>query len=140
MNRILIGCSLLWLMASCGGQKKQTEGSASENAVEQNDTVMADPSTVNDSLIVVEDFIPAAADESFVDFIYNFASDEDFQLSRIVFPISYYNDSIEQRMIRYSVMTRFILLFSTGKKISNSRKILLPIVYRLTGFILKTVI
>lgn len=98
MNRILIGCSLLWLMASCGGQKKQTEGSASENAVEQNDTVMADPSTVNDSLIVVEDFIPAAADESFVDFIYNFASDEDFQLSRIIFPISYYNDSIVQRI------------------------------------------
>ena len=38
----------------------------------------------------VEDVIPATADESFADFFYNFASDADFQRTRIVFPISMY--------------------------------------------------
>ena len=37
-----------------------------------------------------EPMVPATADESFADFFYNFASDEKFQLSRIVFPLPYY--------------------------------------------------
>ena len=34
--------------------------------------------------------VPATADESFADFIYNFAIDEKLQVSRIVFPLPYY--------------------------------------------------
>lgn len=40
--------------------------------------------------LVKEEPVPVTADESFADFFYNFASDESFQRSRIVFPISYY--------------------------------------------------
>lgn len=37
--------------------------------------------------------LPAMADESFADFLYNFALDEKLQASRIVFPLPYYKDS-----------------------------------------------
>lgn len=91
MKRVLWGCCLLGLMASCGGGKKRMD--PFEALTKQMDSVQQ-PVAV-DTLpavqeLVKEEPVPATADESFADFFYNFASDESFQRSRIVFPISYY--------------------------------------------------
>lgn len=103
MKKILLGCCVLVLLVSCGGQKKQSSvpsvGSFSVGA--ENDTTLLSDNkdeSDDDTLIVVEDFIPAAADATFLDFLYNFASDEDFQLSRIIFPLSFYNDTTVERL------------------------------------------
>lgn len=78
-------------MASCGGGKKRMD--PFEALTKQMDSVQQ-PVAV-DTLpavqeLVKEEPVPVTADESFADFFYNFASDESFQRSRIVFPISYY--------------------------------------------------
>lgn len=78
-------------MASCGGGKKRMD--PFEALTKQMDSVQQ-PVAV-DTLpavqeLVKEEPVPVTADESFPDFFYNFASDESFQRSRIVFPISYY--------------------------------------------------
>lgn len=91
MKRVLFGCCLLGLVTSCGGGKKRidpfetlTKQVDAADATRK-DTVMQE--TVD---LVNEEPVPATADESFADFFYNFASDETFQRTRIVFPISYY--------------------------------------------------
>ena len=78
-------------MASCGGGKKRMD--PFEALTKQMDSVQQ--SVAVDTLpavqeLVKEEPVPVTADESFADFFYNFASDESFQRSRIVFPISYY--------------------------------------------------
>lgn len=90
MKRIVFGCCLLIVLAvsSCGGGKKKID--PFETLTEQIDSLTVHPDSVQDSIPVVEDVIPATADESFADFFYNFASDEDFQRSRIVFPLTSY--------------------------------------------------
>lgn len=88
MKRLIIGCCLLMLMVSCGGGKKKTDPFAA--LTEQIDSIKVHPDSLQDSTEVVEEEVPAAADESFADFFYNFASDAKFQLSRVVFPFSVY--------------------------------------------------
>ena len=78
-------------MASCGGGKKRMD--PFEALTKQMDSVQQPVAA--DTLpavqeLVKEEPVPVTADESFADFFYNFASDESFQRSRIVFPISYY--------------------------------------------------
>lgn len=92
------------LLVSCDGKKKHNVVPFvdSYTAEVKNDTSIfvseVSEKADNDTLIVVEDFIPATADASFLDFLYNFASDEDFQLSRIIFPVSFYNDTVVHRL------------------------------------------
>ena len=88
MKRLIIGCCLLMLMASCGGGKKKADPFAA--LTEQIDSIKVHPDSIQDSTVVVEEQVPAAADESFADFFYNFASDEAFQRTRVVFPFSLY--------------------------------------------------
>lgn len=88
MKRLIIGCCLLMLMVSCGGGKKKTDPFAT--LTEQIDSIKVHPDSIQDSTVVVEEQVPAAADESFADFFYNFASDEAFQRTRVVFPFSLY--------------------------------------------------
>lgn len=76
------------LMASCGGGKKKADPFAA--LTEQIDSIKVHPDSIQDSTVVVEEQVPAAADESFADFFYNFASDEAFQRTRVVFPFSLY--------------------------------------------------
>ena len=90
-------CCLLGLLVSCGQQKRK--GTQAEQSVVMSDTMAVNSEEDSDSLIVVEECIPVTADESFVDFFYNFASDEAFQRNRIVFPISYYR---EDKVDRFS--------------------------------------
>ena len=89
MKKLIFGCLLLVLMASCGGGKKKID--PFETLTGQIDSLKADSDSVQaDTSLVIEDVIPPSADESFADFFYNFASDEEFQLSRILFPVSTY--------------------------------------------------
>ena len=91
MKKLIVGICLLAWLASCGGGKKQT-------AVQEEDMVSVDSMEfVADSLLVEEveeePAVPASADESFADFLYNFALDEKLQLRRILFPLPYYMDN-----------------------------------------------
>lgn len=88
MKRLIFGCCLLMLMVSCGGGKKKVDPFAA--LTEQIDSIKVHPDSIQDSTVAVEEEVPAAADESFADFFYNFASDAKFQRTRVVFPFSLY--------------------------------------------------
>lgn len=88
MKRLIFGCCLLMLMVSCGGGKKKVDPFVA--LTEQIDSIKVHPDSIQDSTVVVEEEVPAAADESFADFFYNFASDAKFQRTRVVFPFSLY--------------------------------------------------
>ena len=89
MKKLFFGCCLLMLMVACEGGKKKID--PFETFTGQIDSLKVHTDSVHaDTALVVEDVIPPSADESFADFFYNFASDEKFQLSRIVFPVSTY--------------------------------------------------
>lgn len=99
MKKIVFGCCLLMLMASCGGNGKKTDPFG--KLTEQLDSVkMSSDSVHQDSMVLVEEVIPATVDESFADFFYNFASDEKFQSSRILFPMPYYEGKEVKRISR----------------------------------------
>lgn len=90
MRKLIIGVCLLVLISSCGGGKKKIN--PFETLTEEIDSITA----VTDTADVVEEIleepmVPVTADESFADFIYNFAIDQKLQMSRIVFPLPYYN-------------------------------------------------
>ena len=87
----MVLCCLFCLMASCGQQKKQVEPIEQPAEIVDTMVVLAEVEA-DDTLIVVEEVIPTTADESFVDFFYNFASDEIFQRNRILFPLPYYRE------------------------------------------------
>ena len=91
MKKLIIGICLLAWMTSCGGGKKHSD--AQEERVEPVDST----GWVADSLLVeeVEEelIVPVSADESFTDFLYNFATNERLQLRRILFPLPYYMDN-----------------------------------------------
>lgn len=96
------------MTASCGGQKNR-DVSADDSAVmvDTNEVVREEEP---DLLVVAEEVIPATADESFADFFYNFASDKDFQLNRIVTPLPFYEGERVERFTRGS--WRFDPMFS----------------------------
>lgn len=95
MKRLIIGCCLLVLIASCGGGQKKVDPFAA--LTEQIDSMKVLPDSIQDTT-VVEEQIPASADESFADFFYNFASDAKFQRSRVVFPFSLYKGKQVKRI------------------------------------------
>ena len=91
MKKLIVGICLLGWLTSCGGGKKQT-------AIQEEDMVSVDSmEIVADSLlaedVIEEPEVPVSADESFADFLYNFALDEKLQLRRILFPLPYYMDN-----------------------------------------------
>ena len=98
MKKLIIGICLLGCLTSCGGGKKNTD--AHEEQMEWADSIEA----MADSLLVEEveeePVIPAAADESFADFLYNFALDERLQLRRILFPLPYYMDNQKDSILK----------------------------------------
>ena len=98
MKKLIVGICLLGWMTSCGGGKKNTD--AHEEQMEWADSIEA----MADSLLVEEveeePVIPVAADESFADFLYNFALDERLQLRRILFPLPYYMDNQKDSIMK----------------------------------------
>jgi hypothetical protein len=98
MKKVLLGCCVLILAASCGGGKKRND--PFETLTKQIDSLTVVNDTLQGDSLVVEDVVPATADESFADFFYNFASDERFQRSRVKFPISFYKGDHVERVTK----------------------------------------
>ncbi|MGL5958388.1 MAG: DUF4348 domain-containing protein [Phocaeicola sp.] len=87
MKKLLFGATLLMLISSCGGGQKQKDSFAWDTSVTDSSLVMEDSLALNsleDSFVV-----PANADESFIDFLYNFSQSRRLQRTRIDFPIAY---------------------------------------------------
>lgn len=102
MKNILVGFILPMLVVSCMGRQKQSDGESTSIAPEKEvvlDSVVDTTGDIDmDTLVVVEEVIPTTADASFIDFLYYFTSDEKFQRSRIIFPVSFYNDTTVTRL------------------------------------------
>lgn len=98
MKKLIIGICLLAWMASCGGGKKQS--GVQEEPMESADSTgwLADSLLVED--VEEEPIVPVAADESFADFLYNFATNEKLQLRRILFPLPYYMDNRKDSIMK----------------------------------------
>ena len=112
MKKLIIGVCLLVLISSCGGGKKKID--PFEMLTEEIDSLAAVPDTVEVMEVVEEEpMVPATADESFADFIYNFAIDEKLQVSRIVFPLPYYTmdkkEHIEKKDWKHDPLFRELL-------------------------------
>ena len=89
MKKLFFGFCLLIGLASCGNGKRNTEVQEAQS-LPQDTTVTVDTLCVAESTISTpgdESIVPVAADESFADFLYNFALDEKLQLRRILFPL-----------------------------------------------------
>ena len=97
MERITFICCLLFFLASCSGGKKEKTETVQTAPAADSMVVVSDEEP--DSLIVVEEVIPTTADESFIDFFYNFATDEVFQRSRILFPLPLYSENQVERVM-----------------------------------------
>ena len=97
MKKLVIAICLLGGMLSCVGGKKNAD--TQEDALPV-DTMafMADSLDLED--VEEEPIVPASADESFADFLYNFALDEKLQLRRILFPLPYYTDSRKDSILK----------------------------------------
>ncbi len=120
MKILIIGVCLLVLMNSCGGGKPKAE--TPDVLTENVDSLAA----LADSLeamepVEEEPVLPPAADESFADFFYNFATDERLQKSRIVFPLPYYEQETPTRIEKadwkhdslFSVLEAYTVIFDS---------------------------
>ena len=91
MKKLIVGICLLGWLSSCGGGKKQTAAQEEDMALVDSMEMIADSLLLEE--VEEEPVVPASADESFADFLYNFALDEKLQLRRILFPLPYYMDN-----------------------------------------------
>ena len=69
MKKLIVGICLLGWMASCGGGKKNTD--AQEVQMESADSIEFMTDSLGMEEIQEEPEVPASADESFADFLYN---------------------------------------------------------------------
>lgn len=88
MRKLIAGVMTLALLASCGNKKTGIDPFTSltnevDSALHRTDTLHRPKEP--------EEPKPIEADESFDDFIYNFASDDGLQQQRVKFPLPYYN-------------------------------------------------
>lgn len=95
----MIGAGLLGLLSACGGEKKQSEPSVLKMEMNDSLSVVQDSVAVNE-VIAEDEMLPPTADESFADFVYNFAVDEKLQRSRIQFPLPYYTSDHTERIAK----------------------------------------
>lgn len=132
---------MLIFIASCGGNGKKVD--PFEKLTEQLDSMnVGSDSVLQDTMVLVEEVIPVTVDESFADFFYNFASDEKFQRSRILFPMPYYEGKEVKRISReawkfdplFSRQDAYTILFDKAEEM-EMEKIRVCIVYRWNGFI-----
>ena len=91
MKKLIVGFCLLGCMASCGGGKKNTDAQVEPVEPIDSTEIVADTLCVEE--VEEEQMVPVSADESFADFLYNFALNEKLQLRRILFPLPYYTDN-----------------------------------------------
>jgi len=89
MKKLIVGICLLGWLASCVGKQGKTQGEETISA----DSVEWVADTLWVEEVEEEPIVPVSADESFSDFLYNFATNEKLQLRRILFPLPYYTDN-----------------------------------------------
>ena len=97
MKKLVIAICLLGGMLSCVGGKKNAD--TQEDALPI-DTIAFVVDTLALEEVEEEPVVPASADESFADFLYNFALDEKLQLRRILFPLTYYTDNRKDSILK----------------------------------------
>ena len=97
MKKLVIAICLLGGMLSCVGGKKNAD--TQEDALPV-DTMAFMADTLEVEEVEEEPIVPASADESFADFLYNFALDEKLQLRRILFPLPYYTDNRKDSILK----------------------------------------
>lgn len=90
MKKLVVTVFLIGWMVSCAGGKKNPDAG---ETVAPADSLEAVVDTLFVEEVEEEPVMPVSADESFADFLYNFALDEKLQLRRIIFPLPYYTDS-----------------------------------------------
>lgn len=89
MKQIIAGVIVLLSLASCGNKKANIDPFASiTNLVDSAKNEQVYSTNIEKAS---DEPKPIEADESFDDFIYNFASDNALQKQRVVFPLPYYN-------------------------------------------------
>lgn len=88
MKKLIAGVMLLAILVSCGNKKAKTDPFAS--ITQEVDSMRHTADSIPQE-ILPEEPKPTQADESFDDFIYNFASDDALQRQRVKFPLPYYN-------------------------------------------------
>ena len=88
MKKLIAGAVALALLASCGNKRANLDPFAS--LTNEVDSALHRADTLHQSK-TSEGPKPIEADESFDDFIYNFASDDELQQQRVKFPLAYYN-------------------------------------------------
>lgn len=97
MKKLILAICLFGWMCSCGGGKKNAETQESDFLT---DTIEAPVDTLSLEEVEEEPVVPISADESFADFLYNFALDEKLQLRRILFPLPYYTDNRKDSILK----------------------------------------
>lgn len=93
--KMLFSCVIFLFLFSCVNKKRET--GTIEAVIDSLDTV----GLTKDTLSIVEPeevSLPATGNELFEDFIYSFASNPKFQLSRIVFPLPYYEGDVSLKI------------------------------------------
>ncbi len=98
MKKLIVGICLLGCLCACNGGKKSTD--TTDVQMELVDSIETAADTLWIEEVEEEPIIPASADESFADFLYNFALDERLQLRRIIFPLPYYMDSRKDSIVK----------------------------------------
>ena len=88
MKKLIAGVILLGMLSSCGNKKAKIDPFAS--ITKEVDSIRYKTDSVHQEELP-EEPQPIQADESFDDFIYNFASDDVLQRQRVKFPLPYYN-------------------------------------------------
>lgn len=120
MRKLIAGVIALGLLLSCSNSKTKGGPFAATNNGVDSASVAVDSILAED---LSEEPEPTQADESFDDFIYNFASDNALQRRRIKFPLPYYKEerklNIEEKHWKHdSLFTNdriYILLFDKEK-------------------------
>ncbi|WP_294630420.1 DUF4348 domain-containing protein [uncultured Bacteroides sp.] len=88
MKKLIAGVILLSLLGACSNKQNKIDPFAS--VTHEVDSIRCQTDSIPEDKLP-EDPLPIQADESFDDFIYNFASDETLQRQRVKFPLPYYN-------------------------------------------------
>lgn len=120
MKKLIAGVLLLSLLGSCGNKKAKIDPFAS--ITQEVDSILFQKDSIYRSKLT-KDLQPTEADESFDDFIYNFASDDALQRQRVKFPLPYYNgeekSTIEERSWKhddlFTTQRYYTLLFDREK-------------------------
>lgn len=102
MKKLIAGVVMLVLLSSCGNKKTNIDPFAS--ITHEVDSIRNKEDSIHQEKLP-EELKPTEADESFDDFIYNFASDDTLQFQRVRFPLPYYNGdekvNIEKRFWKH---------------------------------------